>query len=287
MKTIDFIKSLEASSGGITAWEGYNQSYPEVSGYLIPTLIVYGETELAHRVADWLEQIQNADGSFSSMDALPHSFDTAAIVEGLQATGRTEAANRALAWLDSMLRDDGLLRIHSNTLDTHARDFRSLAIMGRNLDDVPEPLVAGLLEHAQRNHYLLYALEGMLNMGYEKRVRAYLQKIYVNSSGLVPNTPEGYGTDTTATAQAACLLLRLGEPANEFVNAVRAVVNDDGSLPHDKTDTRKIAWAAKYACDMENYIVRTTILPEASVRERPEAPKNVRAGNKKTAKQVS
>lgn len=286
MKTIDFIKSLELPTGGILAWEGHNQPYPEVSGYLIPTLIAYGETETAHRVADWLESIQNADGSFSSMDALPHSFDTAAIVEGLQAAGRIDAANRALAWLESMLRDDGLLRIHSNTLDTHCRDFRSLAIMGRTLDDVPEPLVTGLLDHPQRNHYLLYALEGMLNMGYEKRAASYLSEIHINSNGLVANTPEGYGTDTTATAQAACLRLRLGLNANQFVDAVRAVVNDDGSLPHDKTDARKIAWAAKYYLDMENY-VRKELLPETPIWERPEAPKNVRAGNRKAKKPIS
>jgi hypothetical protein len=170
-----------------------------------------------------------------------------------------------------MLDEYGLLYIHSGTKDIHARDFRSLAIMGRNTDDVPESVFNDLLDHAGRNHYYMYALEGMLNMGYEKEVARRLKPVTVDTASLLVPNAGAQGSDTTATAQAACLRLRLDMPADSFIQAVRAVVNPDGSLPHDKTDTRKIAWACKYYLDMEklleNPVVRTPRKPKSKRRD--------------------
>ena len=269
MNTLNWIKSQEHPNGGIMAWEGH-EAYPEVTGYLIPTLITWGEGELAERCADWLESVQSPDGSFSSMGGVPHAFDTAAIVEGLKATGRQDAAQLALSWLETQLKPSGLLQIHADTDEVHARDFRSLAIMGRNLDDVQSDLIENVLAHAGRYHYFMYALEGMLNMGYEKRVANLLEGVKRDTaSNLLPNTLDGRGSDTTATAQAACLRLRLGLPAEDWVEAVRSVVNVDGSLPHDKSDTRKIAWACKYYLDMENLLEQEPPKEETPVVRTP------------------
>ena len=86
IKTLDFVKGLELETGGIRGWEG-SRAYPEVSGYLIPTLLDYGEQDLATRIADWLVHIQNDDGSFPDMDGQKRSFDTAAVMEGLVQRG--------------------------------------------------------------------------------------------------------------------------------------------------------------------------------------------------------
>jgi malonyl-CoA O-methyltransferase len=105
---LDFIKELELASGGVRGWGG-SPAYPEVSGYLIPTLLDYGEREFAHRLADWLVIIQNNDGSYCDMHGQKRSFDTAAVMEGLQAIGNVldvpvykDAALLAKEWLTGL-----------------------------------------------------------------------------------------------------------------------------------------------------------------------------------------
>ena len=57
--------------------------YPEVTGYLIPTLLKVGEVELALSFARWLVTVQNADGSFSLDDPRhKYVFDTGQVVRG-------------------------------------------------------------------------------------------------------------------------------------------------------------------------------------------------------------
>ena len=58
--------------------------YPEVSGYFIPTLLYWGERELALQYAKWLCAIQKDDGSwYDKDDKLAYVFDTAQILKGL------------------------------------------------------------------------------------------------------------------------------------------------------------------------------------------------------------
>src|SRR5579872_5211075 len=60
--------------------------YPEVSGYYIPTLLKWGERELALRYARWLVAIQNQDGSWSDAEGkASYTFDTGQILKGLLA----------------------------------------------------------------------------------------------------------------------------------------------------------------------------------------------------------
>lgn len=273
MKTIDFIKSLELPTGGIAAWQG-QKAYPECSGYLIPTLLNYGETELAKRIGDWLLTIQHSDGSFDGLDGIPRPFDTAACMEGLIALGYTEAAEKAKAWLETMLHNDRL-RIHPGTLDTHIYNLRALALMGVKLDAIPKL-------YPTRTHYTAYALEGLYNMGLD--IADELKNNYSGSKCLLPF--DDRGSDTCATAQMAVLCLKNGIECNGLIEAVREMVDSDGGVLHGSGDRRKCAWTAKYYLDME-YCVRQKILSDAPIRERPEAPTDVRPGNKKAKRKVS
>jgi uncharacterized protein YyaL (SSP411 family) len=75
---------------------GWERSYPETTGYLIPTLLRLGEaaadrrfTDSALRAGAWLLQIQRHDGSFPDLAGSPQVFDTGQIVEGLLALHRS------------------------------------------------------------------------------------------------------------------------------------------------------------------------------------------------------
>lgn len=107
--------------------KGWAASYPETTGYIIPTLLEHarrsGDTRLrerALRMADWLVSIQYPDGSFQggkvdSTPVVPVTFNTGQILLGLAAaqleTGRyLEPMRRAADWLVATQDTDGCWR---------------------------------------------------------------------------------------------------------------------------------------------------------------------------------
>lgn len=240
MQTVEWVKEHILPSGGLEAWSGYGKPYPECTGYIIPSLLQWGETEAAETLGKWLLTVQNPNGSFMGLDGVARPFDTAAALEGLRALGYDEAAAKATSWLESMLHD-GLLRIHPGTLDTHIYNIRALAKMGNKLDGFP------LLPNT-RTHYIAYALEGLYEMGFD--ITANLQP-YVDAKSLLPFEIGGGGSDTCATAQIAVLCLKNNTPCDGLIEAVRSMIDTDGGVLHGASDRRKCAWTAKYTLDME------------------------------------
>lgn len=113
MKTIDWVKTLESTTGGILDRPG-GSPYPEVSGYLVPTLFDHGEGELAGRIAEWLLTVQRPDGSFPDQKGISRAFDTSACMEGLERafvelndSKYEQAARRAGDWIRKLEGEDG------------------------------------------------------------------------------------------------------------------------------------------------------------------------------------
>lgn len=110
--------------------KGWASSYPETSGYIVPTLIDYADRtgdqallERARRMLDWLVSIQFPEGGFQGgkIDGTPRvpvTFNTGQILMGLAAGVRRfgetyrDPMNRAAAWLRDSLDDDGCWRKH-------------------------------------------------------------------------------------------------------------------------------------------------------------------------------
>lgn len=108
---------------------GWATSYPETTGYIVPTMIEYGHRyddpdalDRARKMLDWLVDIQMDDGGFQGgkIDAnpvVPVTFNTGQILIGL-ARGEAEfgqyrrAMQRAAQWLVDSLDDDGCWRKH-------------------------------------------------------------------------------------------------------------------------------------------------------------------------------
>ncbi len=111
--------------------KGWSTSYPETTGYIIPTLLAYarrtGQGEFrdrALRMTDWLLSIQFAEGGFQggridSKPVVPVTFNTGQILLGLAAaqveTGRyLEPMQRAADWLVRTQDEDGCWRKHQS-----------------------------------------------------------------------------------------------------------------------------------------------------------------------------
>lgn len=118
-------------SGRYKLHSGWSSSYPETTGYLVPTCLALaaalGEPEWearAGRAVDFLLALQLGSGAFPGGEVAentqrPSPFNTAQILNGLTAwalhsgDARTRAAaDRAAAWLLSVQDEDGAFRKH-------------------------------------------------------------------------------------------------------------------------------------------------------------------------------
>ena len=97
---------------------GWGASYPETTGYIVPTMLAYGELsgdqrarQRARRMTDWLVSIQFPEGYFQggvidSTPVVPVVFNTGQILFGLASSAREfddaryyKATRRAADWL--------------------------------------------------------------------------------------------------------------------------------------------------------------------------------------------
>jgi hypothetical protein len=116
--TFQWIKaSFDANNdGGSSAYyrigQGWKGSYPETTGYLIPTIYDYASIRkseewksIAKRAADWLLSIQASEGGWQGLQigikCDLRIFNTAMILDGLAAAYRIEKDNK---YLDSAIR---------------------------------------------------------------------------------------------------------------------------------------------------------------------------------------
>lgn len=134
---------------------GWGDPYPETTGYIIPTLLKYGNrrgepttVDRAVRMADWLCDIQRPDGSFpggTGERGDPSVFNTGQIVFGLvSAHGETgderyrRAALRACDWLVEQQSARGYWTNHTYKDNVHTYSTRvAWAVLegGRVADD--------------------------------------------------------------------------------------------------------------------------------------------------------
>lgn len=120
-----------SSDGGVAGHyslvTGWGKSYPETTGYIVPTMLAYAKWRgdetprwRAKRMLDWLISIQFADGGFQtgsigSTPLVPTTFNTGQILLGLASGGREfgqyrEAMCRAADWLVKTQDADGCWR---------------------------------------------------------------------------------------------------------------------------------------------------------------------------------
>src|SRR4051812_42647557 len=68
-RALSWVAANELSTGGIRVASGHANAYAEVTGYLVPTLLDYGDVALARRLTKWLLCSQRANGAFTDPDA--------------------------------------------------------------------------------------------------------------------------------------------------------------------------------------------------------------------------
>ena len=127
---VDWILHAQRPDGGIPAYysllTGYSESYPEVTGYIVPTLYDFASQTAdptarpaAERATQWLLSLRMPSGAFpaglrSQSDAQPSVFNTGQILQGL-VRAFTETRNGEILkcaaaagdWLAAIQQPDG------------------------------------------------------------------------------------------------------------------------------------------------------------------------------------
>ena len=114
-RTLTWIRTNALDGKGICVTSKIPKIYPEVTGYYIPSLLQWGERNLAISFAKNLINIQKPDGSwYDPDDVAPYIFDTAQILKGLVAVqtilpGAKESIIKGCDWIISRMTDEGRL----------------------------------------------------------------------------------------------------------------------------------------------------------------------------------
>lgn len=198
LRALEWTRNHEARHGGIRVHSGRRDAYPEVTGYFIPTLLDYGETDFAARCIRWLVRIQRPDGGYTSASGVPYVFDTAQALRGLLAGASLsppagEAARRAAEYLCAEMADGGRHgfgtrygdrtpeAIHLYVLPPlydAAKVFRE-ARYREAADQCLEFYLAheGALHVDDLTHFLAYELEALLDVGRSGPALAVLETL--------------------------------------------------------------------------------------------------------------
>ncbi len=126
---VQWILDAQRTDGGISAYysllSGYAESYPEVTGYIIPTLYDFAcstvndrAVQAARRATQWLLSLQMPCGAFPAglhgNGVEPSVFNTGQILQGLvrahEETGQSNIRDAAISagnWLADVQQEDG------------------------------------------------------------------------------------------------------------------------------------------------------------------------------------
>lgn len=191
-RAIEWLRANENPRGGIYADSSRAYVYPEVTGYVVPTLLQYGESELAIRLARWLLRVQRRDGSYASAIGESNVFDTAQVLRGLLAVGdllpgTLDACRDAADYLYSRMVDGGSrglavnsawIKRYSKTIPMSAHLYalpplqRATKVLRK-----PEYRIAAdrcveyylthenALQISVLTHFLAYELEALIDLG--------------------------------------------------------------------------------------------------------------------------
>ena len=288
-RALHWLRSQELPTGGIRVHSRHPRAYQEVTGYLIPTLLDYGERALATRLTQWLVSVQAADGSYVDPDyGKPYVFDTAQALRGLLrgaqlAPGALEAARRAADYLCEQAVDGGATgfkrqytRSISESIHLYALSpLREAAAVFHN----PEYAAVAdrCLEYYQTSedtlnvgrltHFLAYELEALIDLGATALATPVLDRLQAQQgpSGAVIGREGASWVCVPGLAQLAVCWYKTGawEPADRAMSWLEGHQQPSGGFrggfgpgatyfPHVE-----IAWSAKYYLDAHRWRVRS------------------------------
>lgn len=241
-RAMDWIRNNTIDGNGIVVTSKERMIYPEVTGYYIPSLLQWGERDLARSYAEYLCSIQKTDGSwYDNNDRAPYVFDTAQILKGLLAIRKIfpevdECIKKGCDWIISNMQSNG--RLTTPSKDAWGCDdyYCSELIHIYCLSPVKEAGVifdrADYIEAAERiltyymrekidrirsfsllSHFYAYVMEGLYDLGEIELCRECMLGLekYRNKKGGIPGLNDVPWVCSTGMFQLALVWYKLGD----------------------------------------------------------------------------
>lgn len=239
-KAIQWIKNNSIPGEGIINNSNLRKSYPEVTGYYIPTLIRWGYRDLAVTYAKWLCSIQKEDGSWYDTEGKePYIFDTAQILKGLLAirkiyTDVDDNIIKGCEWILSRMTEEGQLLTPTKEAWGEEKTCSELIhvyclsplMEAAEIFDKPvykekaykilsyykENYLNEILNFNLLSHFYAYVVEGMLDMGEVDLAIEAMENIkkFQKNNGAIPGYRDVQWTCSTGLFQLALIWFRLG-----------------------------------------------------------------------------
>lgn len=290
-RAMDWFKSHLVPGQGIIVHTRQPVPYPEVTGYWVPTLYNWGESELARACTRWLLSIQLPDGAFPAPDGVPYTFDTGQVMRGLCAAleddvpGAEPALRKACDWTLTQVDASGRLLTPSTDQWTgiandliHTYVLPPLALAGRLLgvkayEDAARFVLAyykrqpDLVPFNRLSHFHAYAMEALTELGELELARRGMADVArcQRADGSIPAYPGVNWVCSTGMAQYAIVWYALGEKAraDRAIAYLEKIQNPSGGFFGSYGDGAKyipggeISWGVKYFLDASRLKLRS------------------------------
>lgn len=241
-RALEWIRNNTLNGKGITVTSKDRKIYPEVTGYYIPTLLQWGERDLAISYAWYLCKSQSESGAwFDPNGNAPYVFDSAQIIKGLIAIrGILPEVDlhiiKGCDWILNNVQING--RLVTPNQDEWGEDEEFCSdivhiyclspikdagrIFGRQdyLDAVDKSLEyykrerwSEIANFGLLSHFYAYVMEGLFDLGEEKIVRGCMENLnrYQTKKGGIYGLKDVPWTCSTGMFQLALVWYKLGE----------------------------------------------------------------------------
>jgi len=288
-KGIEWIRNHVIDNEGIAVSSRRRIAYPEVTGYLIPTLQACGEHQLARDFALWLVHSQRDDGAFSPPEGdQGYAFDTGQVIRGWVALASRlpeleEPLRRACAWMVNQASSEGRLPVPTASWGLGRRGSISEAVhlyalvplihAGKLLNEphlvqFARTSAEYYLRHTEAtefersnmlSHFYCYIQEALFDLGFEDRAAEGMRRLapYQGANGLVSGYADVPWVCTPGHIQAAIVWYKLGEfdRADQALEAIGSFMMPSGGFlgsygaGAEYFANEEISWATKFYLD--------------------------------------
>lgn len=240
-KALDWVHRNSIENEGIIVNSNERVSYPEVTGYYIPTLIRWGERELAATYAEWLCSVQSKEGGW--YDPGHHNlyvFDTAQILKGLIAAKELgmsvdENIKKGCDWLLDRINEEGRLVPYTENACKpdevcseliHLYCLSPLAEAAKIYEEPRYSQAAKKVAHYYisnykdeilnfgfLSHFYAYVMEALCDIGETELAKEAMKNMekYQNDEGMIPGFSNVSWTCSTGMFQLAIVWYKLGD----------------------------------------------------------------------------
>ncbi|HET9642784.1 MAG TPA: prenyltransferase/squalene oxidase repeat-containing protein, partial [Burkholderiaceae bacterium] len=281
-RAMEWFKNHRVPGKGIIVHTRQPVPYPEVTGYWVPTLYAWSETELARDCTRWLMSIQHPDGAIPAPDGVPYTFDTGQVMRGFVAAlgdvpGVETALRKACDWTLTQVHESGRLMTPSTEQWTgiasdliHTYVLPPLVEAGRRLavpayQEAARRVLAyykaqpDLVPFNRLSHFHAYAMEALVELGETELAARGMADVArcQRLDGSIPAYPDVNWICSTGMAQYAIVWYHLGEMAraDRAMAYLEKIQNPSGGFFGSYGDGAKyipggeISWGTKYFLD--------------------------------------